>query len=876
MPHVTNLLSRLVGYKDRGGGQYLARCPAHDDRKESLSITVDTDRKILVHCHAGCTTEAVLAAVGLQKKHLFPERPRAQIVATYDYCDADGTLVYQAVRMEPKSFRHRRPDGTNGWLWDMKGVDPLPYRLQRALAAIKNGEILFIAEGEKDVENLNILGLSATCNSGGAGKWTGKHSRHFSGGLFCILPDNDAPGRSHAHQTARALIEAGNAVKVLELPGLPDKGDVSDWIAAGGTAAELLKLAYSAPEYSEWQSVNGEQKDIQRREITPENVFDEEILGALAIMRDKDPGTYARLKAELRGQINLNDLERAVKATKEKNRKLKLVTETDRPGTLDEMLPALPVKLTQPPDYNVTPGGIYYFKAKQEEDQRICSVPVLLTERLRNIDTGTERVTLGYFRDGSWHNITANRSTVFVHTNITQLEDKGLPVSSVYAKDTVRYLRALETANLDALPLKKSVTHLGWISDTEFYPGTETDVVLDLEDNTANIARHYKESGTLEEWIELVKPLREFPLARLILAAGFASPLLEVLKQRVFVLYVWGPSGGGKTAATKAALSVWGNPEGIISSFNSTAVGFERMAGLYSDLPLGIDERQMASDQRALERAIYTLTNGKGKARGTKSGGLQSFASWNSIILMNGEHPITTNSSSQGITTRTIELYGKVISDDDFASSLHRRLDSTYGTAGPEFIKRVIATKKDTPTEIREEYEALYDQLRAAHPDNVGQHVGYVATLAIADYYASRWLFGASDEDATEQAGSMASYALDLADSLSDRDEANRGKEFLLSWYHMNSAAFADSRDTQVRYGYSKQGEIWIYPNAFDDAMRKGGFNPDRLLRDWADRGWIEVFVESNGKRRFSLSRYDPGLTRTARFIIFKDDNLTT
>jgi putative DNA primase/helicase len=171
-------------------------------------------------------------------------KERGRIVSTYDYVDENGELVYQVCRMEPKDFRQRRPDG-NGWSWSVKGTTPLPYNLPALLA--KPSATILIVEGEKDVDALAALGLLATCNSGGANKWPDAIARWFDDRNVVILPDNDDAGRSHADLVAGKLSRNASSVRVLPLPALPPKGDVSDWLAAGGTREQLIELCKAAP-----------------------------------------------------------------------------------------------------------------------------------------------------------------------------------------------------------------------------------------------------------------------------------------------------------------------------------------------------------------------------------------------------------------------------------------------------------------------------------------------------------------------------------------------------------------------------------------------------------------------------------------------------
>lgn len=170
--------------------------------------------------------------------------PKPKIDTTYAYKDERGRLLFEVVRFEPKDFRQRKPDGKGGWLWSVKDVRQVPYHLPQLLEA-KPDQPVFIVEGEKDVLRLESLGLIATCNAGGAGKWPDELSKHFSDRRVVILPDNDEPGRKHADKVAHALNMANADVRVLLLPGLPPKGDVSDWLDAGGTAETLHDLIVS-------------------------------------------------------------------------------------------------------------------------------------------------------------------------------------------------------------------------------------------------------------------------------------------------------------------------------------------------------------------------------------------------------------------------------------------------------------------------------------------------------------------------------------------------------------------------------------------------------------------------------------------------------
>jgi 5S rRNA maturation endonuclease (ribonuclease M5) len=187
------------------------------------------------------------------------DMPGKRIVAVYDYVDEAGCLRFQTVRYNPKGFSQRRPDGKGGWHWNLAGAPRLLYRLPELLTADANATV-FIPEGEKDVDNLRAAGLVATTNPMGAGKWRREFNEALRNRKVVILPDNDVPGREHAQEVARTLNGVAASVKVLELPNLPAGGDISHWLAAGNSTAELQRMADALEPPAELGDVWGDLK----------------------------------------------------------------------------------------------------------------------------------------------------------------------------------------------------------------------------------------------------------------------------------------------------------------------------------------------------------------------------------------------------------------------------------------------------------------------------------------------------------------------------------------------------------------------------------------------------------------------------------------
>lgn len=236
-------------------------CPAPghpgDRSGSNCAVWVGSDDSVGAVCHShGCSYEDILRGLGVfsggvKRQGSRPDTARPRIVATYDYRDRHGELLFQVVRFAPKDFRQRRPDGAGGWAWSTKGIERVLYRLPELLAADPD-ETVFVCEGEKDADNLADLGLVATTAPGGAGKWRQVQDLSaLAGRRVVALPDNDTvqQGLRHCEDVAASLATIASSVKVLSLPGLAPTGeDVSDWIERGGTAESLIELAQDCPE----------------------------------------------------------------------------------------------------------------------------------------------------------------------------------------------------------------------------------------------------------------------------------------------------------------------------------------------------------------------------------------------------------------------------------------------------------------------------------------------------------------------------------------------------------------------------------------------------------------------------------------------------
>lgn len=248
------------------GKEMRGPCPVHKGKDLNFSVSLETGKS---HCHSQCSKgwdilgleqeihgcdfakayEQVCWIVGRDPdsgKTIKPKPARGKVEKVYDYLDENGSLLFQAVRYkDPKGFNQRRPDGNGGYIYNLDGVRIVPYQLPGVLKS----DFVFVVEGEKDADTLTKLGQVATCNPMGAGKFRDDLAPYFAGKKVCIIPDNDKPGKEHADKVAATLYGTAASIRILELPGMGEKGDVTDFIESGRTIDDLRALYRGAPVY---------------------------------------------------------------------------------------------------------------------------------------------------------------------------------------------------------------------------------------------------------------------------------------------------------------------------------------------------------------------------------------------------------------------------------------------------------------------------------------------------------------------------------------------------------------------------------------------------------------------------------------------------
>ena len=581
---IYDILARLKSVEGPdGSGNYKACCPAHDDKKQSLSVK-QGDKGIVFKCFAGCGTREICEHLGIEMKDLFADKPKdskpkqkRKIVKVYPYTDKDGKLLFEVVRYEPKSFAQRMPDPTmpGQYIWKHCPIQPL-YRLPEVNKAIEAGEWVCIAEGEKDADTLVRLGYCGTTIAMGAGKWKTQHTEQLQGARVALFADNDAAGREHVSQIGAAVKDVVKAIKFIFLdrvwPEMPDKGDVSDLAEKLGDekAKELIELAFLKA--SSGQAANAQAK-------TP--------------------------------------LEQAQMADD---------TEAGR-------------LYTQVPGYTVKDGCICQFTADGgcKQLSTFAAIPRKAIAR----DDG-QTVSTGFEVEG-WDRHGKGLGTAWVSSRefgamTWPVENWGFAANIMPGntnKDKLRFVIA-EVGSLSAVK-STLYTHTGWrrIGGELMYlhgggaiGGENVSVALEGKLGAYTMTPADVEvSEAAKASLGFMDVMRQ-EVATVLLGVTYLAPLHSFMQSKGiaprFVVYLSGKTQSRKTTAALLALSHFGNFNGqdkIPASFADTSNSVQRSAFLLKDMPLLVDDYHPTSSpqaRRKMEEAAQSLARsfGNGGSRG--------------------------------------------------------------------------------------------------------------------------------------------------------------------------------------------------------------------------------------------------------------------
>lgn len=494
-------------------------------------------------------------------------------------------------------------------------------------------------------------------------------------------------------------------------------------------------------------------------------------------------------------------------------------------------------------DWEADDSGI--FKKNGYNDEVACPHPIMPVERLVNIDTGEEKLQLAFRKGTIWRKIIVSKTVLASSNKVTELAGSGIAVTSQNARAFIQYISDMENMNYYLIPEKKSIGRFGYIPDEGFSPFVDG-LIFDGDVNFKAMFQTVRSRGSETKWLETAAEVREMSTtAKIILAASFASVLLEPLNCLPFFVHLWGvDSGTGKTVALMVAASVWGDPAvgAYVKTFDGTVVGMEKTAAFLNNLPFCLDELQLAKDSKGRTTFdVYKLAQGVGRTRGNRSGGVDLTPTWRNCILTTGESPLTGTASGAGAVNRVIDIECKsaqaVIKDGMRISSAVKR---NYGFAGRKFVERLY--QPGVIDQVSERYRELFRIL--SDRDTTEKQAMAAAAIILADEQACQWIFGGTQQPLTiEQVSEF--LASKAAVSAGDR-----GYKYLCDWVTQNSNKLCGrSENPNIEVlGALEDGRAYIIRSVFERILQDAGYSTAAMISYLKQSNLIETRGRANTK----------------------------
>jgi len=429
---------------------------------------------------------------------------------------------------------------------------------------------------------------------------------------------------------------------------------------------------------------------------------------------------------------------------------------------------------------------------------------------------------------------------------VTELAGCGVAVTSQNARSFVQYISDLENLNYDIIPERKSIGRFGYIPDEGFSPFVDG-LIFDGDANFSAMFQTVHAHGSEAKWLAAASEIRGMSVtAKIMLAASFASVLLEPLNCLPFFVHLWGvDSGTGKTVALMAAASVWGDPSigAYVKTFDGTVVGMEKTAAFLNNLPLCLDELQLAKDSRGNTNFdVYKLAQGVGRTRGNRSGGVDLTPTWRNCILTTGESPLTGQASGAGAINRVIDIECRsanaVIRDGMRISSALKR---NYGFAGRKFVE--LLYQPGVVEVVSERYRELFHTL--SEQDTTEKQAMAAAAVILADELACGWIFGGKEHPLT------VSQISEFLASKASVSAGDRGYKFLCDWVTQNSNKLCQRSENMEVLGALENNRAYIIRSVFERVLREAGYSTAAMVSYLKQ----EKLIETRGKNNTRAKR---------------------
>lgn len=853
------ILSKLPNVHKRGNAT-VAQCPVCGD-EDHLYINRDGD-KTLAYCHkCHASLPAVLKALGMNNggnpvaaKPPAPAEPKKpkdhgkqveRIV--YTYRDPDGREAYCKIREKfedgHKKFGFLYTDADGNLVYKKPKHCNNLYNLDKLdkLAKAAPDTPLYIVEGEKCADSMTEAGFLATSTNTGAESPNLSETDKEILGKFSnkiVIPDNDEPGRAYAD-----FWQQEQGARILPLPEIwpecPIKGDVADYFQADGDPEKIRNYQFPAQEEAaapDLGTCQDEQiveyfKTLDKAQLTSPELF-----ASIYAIQD----TMKRQRVKSLATFRASDL--AIKREFENNYNAFMREQAKKGnGNQEEhytQFPGQPLQL-RCGEWYCDERGVRKFVLLGNGNVKteIASpIPLLPSAIYENQENGEEKIQLSFFKYGKWKQILVPRLVTASKTKIVALADHGMEITSETASSTVKYIADVVNRNQDTLPRVASIGHMGWDTNGEFVPYSDS-IQPDVSDQFGALLKALEPKGTLQEWYKIVFPLLKSPYMRITIAASLASVLIGPMHALPFILHLWGGTGAGKTVALKVAASIWGNPdEGkMVDTMNNTINYIMDKAGVLYSIPFFGDELQtIKGNYGNYDSLIYRVTGQTNRGRLRANGSMGRRLSWQNSFLFTGEEPITQSNSGGGAINRVIELEctEKIIQDGNGTVAA---IADCHGVLGPAFVAKAKQSQ-DTNKKVFKQFEKELQDMGGA-----GKQVQALALMLTAyDLLQSMAPAGCPVLTVGDVKGCIKTEQ--------EVDVPQRAYEYVCNQIAINQNKF-------VMDGIKPKGETWggtadsntvnIFKGALERILKEEGFSLRAVKQKWLDQ---DLLIRHKGR----------------------------
>lgn len=501
-------------------------------------------------------------------------------------------------------------------------------------------------------------------------------------------------------------------------------------------------------------------------------------------------------------------------------------------------------KLDIPPmktgSWTVNNLGVYYYvpnKNQEEEpiEKHITHTPLFPAAYLENISEGVHKVKIAYLYNGVQRHLVCDREAVANKSKIVALANYGIGVTTANAAALVNFFAEMEHINGNIIPHYKSVSHLGWAGN-EFLPYGDG-VKFDGETNSKSLFSAISQSGDFDEWVKYTHRLRENKYIRLIMAASFASPLIERVNALPFVFHLWGSTGKGKTVALMIAMSIWGDPSAgkLTRTMNMTNAAMMDSVAFLRNIPFGGDELQtIKSNDMKYDKLIMQITEGIERAR-MHYNKLLPARSWHCAFLFTGEERCTNDFSGGGTQNRVFEVEadGEIVSNGNAVCNF---ITQNYGYAGKHFIDYV--SKRNFNYDYNEIFDRVINEC-----NTTAKQAMAASMLLLGDKIACECIYK-NEKPLTPS---------DVAEYVKEETEVDvsvRAYDYIIDWITINGNKFYSS-DYGERWGAIYDGSAYVIVSVLKQALQDKGFSFDAVKKSWANSGLLVMYQNKYIQRKF-------------------------